>query len=69
MDFSTVSLIYTRTSVFLVELHNLYSSPNIQKKKKNGLGGACSTLGERRGAYRALGGYTFGKETTWNTKA
>jgi len=30
MDFYTVSFIYARSAVFVVGLHNLYSSPNIR---------------------------------------
>jgi len=38
--------------------NDLYSSPNIilviKQRKKNGIGGECSTYGEMRGAYRVL---------------
>jgi hypothetical protein len=42
------------------ELNDLYSSPNIVRgiKEKNEMGGAYSTYGERRGAYRVLVGDT-----------
>ena len=32
------------------------------------MGGACSTMGERRGIYRVLVGKREGKETTWKTE-
>jgi hypothetical protein len=40
------------------ELHILYTSPSTEssKVKKNELGRACSTLGEKRNAYRILVG-------------
>jgi hypothetical protein len=39
------------------ELHNLYSSPSIIGMIKNDeMGGACSTNGEKRNAYRILVG-------------
>jgi hypothetical protein len=41
------------------ELHNLYSSPG--QDKKGEMGGACSTNGEERNAYRILMGKPEGK--------
>jgi len=46
------------------ELYNLYCSPNISraiKSRKNEMGGVCSTMGERRAAYRVLVGRPEGK--------
>jgi hypothetical protein len=46
------------------ELNALYYSPNIfQANKKNKLGGACSTYGEGRGAYRILVGRPEGRRS------
>jgi hypothetical protein len=35
--------------------------------KKNEMGGACGTYGDRRGAYRVLVGRLEGKKITWKT--
>jgi hypothetical protein len=45
------------------ELHNVYSSPSIisDKVKKDEMGGACSTNGAKRKAYRTLMGNPEGK--------
>jgi hypothetical protein len=47
-----------RRRLHIGELHDLYSSPyeSGNKIKKIEMGGACSTYGERSGAYRVLVG-------------
>jgi hypothetical protein len=46
------------------ELYGLYSSPNTIRGyqiEKNEMGGACSNMGKRKGAYRVLVGKHEGK--------
>jgi hypothetical protein len=44
------------------ELNEQHSSPNtIRVAEMNGMGGVCSTYGERRGVYRVLVGKPEGK--------
>ena len=53
------------------ELHALYSSPNIIpviKSRRMRWAGHVACMGERRGAYGALVGKIWWKETTWKTQ-
>jgi hypothetical protein len=55
-----------------VELHNLYSSPDIIrqiKARRMRLVGNVPRMGEGRNVYRVLVGKPEGKKTTWKTKA
>jgi len=46
----------------MIRIHTQYSSGD--KIEKNEMGGACSTMGERRGVYRVLVGKPEGKRPT-----
>jgi hypothetical protein len=50
-----------------VEIHNLYSSPDITRQVKSR--GACGTHGRGDKTVEGFGGKARRKETTWKTKA
>jgi hypothetical protein len=55
-----------------VELHNLYSSPDIIKQvklRRMRWAGHVARMGEERKLYKVLVGKARRKETTWKTKA